>query len=574
MNKIVLLILCFILSSCNLNPNDSSKQILRLTHLGADPKTFNPWISSDASSSLFASMMFHGLIITDPDTDEPLPHMAESFQIEDSGKTIIMKLREGLRWSDNQPITAEDVEYTWNTLIRDEVAVSSLKDILTIDGQFPEVQAVDERTVIFKTTKVFAPFLKTIGIEIAPKHDIERFFREHHARSLEEKQKVFNEYLSVDTAPDKIVCSGAFKLHKIHSGERIELVANPNFFLKDEAGNQLPYLDKVIYSYVRDSAADTFKFLAGESYVLDVSPQNASLIKGLEQRYNFTLYDTGPSTGTNFIWFNLSKNIPEPKYSWFNNAEFRRAVSYAIDRDNIINNVFQGLGEAHFTAESLKSPYLNTTITGHRRDLNRAKEMLLASGFHFNNNSTRSELELLDAHNNRVEFNLFTNAGNQEREFMAVIIVNNLKDLGIKVNFKLLEFNNFVARLMQGKDYEAGIIGLTGGNEPNNGANVWKSDGRMHMFDVKKFQEHSITRDWEQEINNLLTQGVQVIEFNQRKYYYDKLQEIVYQYNPLIYIASPKVLIAVNNKVKGVRTTKYQGIIPYIYKLKIDPNSY
>ncbi len=570
MHRIFLLLLCLSLTSCCLNPNDSSQQILRLTHLGADPKTFNPWISSDASSSLFASMMFHGLIITDPDTDEPLPHMAESFKIEDGGKTIIVKLRQGLLWSDNQSITAEDVEYTWNTLIRDEVAVSSLKDILTIEGQFPQVEAIDEHTIVFKTTKVFAPFLKTIGIEIAPKHDIEKFFREHHASTLEQKQQVFNQYLSVDTDPAKIVCSGAFKLHKIQSGERIELRPNANFFLKDEDGNSLPYLDKIIYSYVRDSAADTFKFLAGESYMLDVSPQNAALIKGLEQKYKFTLYDAGPSTGTNFIWFNLSKNVSEPKYSWFNNVEFRRAVSYAIDRENIINNVFQGLGEPHFTAESLKSPYLNTQIKGHRRDVKRAREILIANGFHFNNNSASDELELLDASNNRVEFNLFTNAGNQERELMAVIIVNNLKELGIKVNFKLLEFNNFVARLMQGKDYDAGIIGLTGGNEPNSGANVWKSDGRMHMFDVKKFQDHPITRDWELEINNILTQGVQVIEFNQRKAYYDKLQELVYEYNPFIYIASPKVLVAVNNKVKGVRITKYQGVIPYIYKLKID----
>ncbi len=540
-----------------------------MTHVGTDPKTFNPWISTDASSTLFASLMFHGLFVLDPNTDEPLAHMAESFQISDGGKTITVKLKEGLVWSDGQPITAEDVEYTWNTLIRDEVAVSSLRDILTVEGKFPEVQMLDKHTVAFRTAKVFAPFLKTIGIEIAPKHDIERFFREHKAHSLAEKQQAFNQYLSVDTDPSKIVCSGPFRLHKLVSGERIELVANPKFFLKDEEGNKLPYLDKLIYSYVRDSAADTFKFLAGESYYLDVSPQNAALIKGLEKKYNFTLYDLGPSTGTNFIWFNLSNNVAEPKYSWFNNTEFRRAISYAIDRDNIINNVFQGLGAPHYTAESLKSPFLNESIKGHRRDINKAKQILLVNGFHYVTNKRTQELELFDAKNNRVEFNLFTNAGNQEREFMAVIIVNNLKDIGIKVNFKLLEFNNFVSRLMQGKDYEAGMIGLTGGNEPNSGANVWKSDGRLHMFDVKKFQKNPLTRAWEQEIDNLLIQGVQVMDTEERKVYYDRLQDLVYEYNPLIYIASPKVLCAVSNKVEGAQATKYQGVFPYVYKLRI-----
>ena len=89
------------------------------------------------------------------------------------------------------------------------------------------------------------------------------------------------------------------------------------------------------------------------------------------------------------------------------------------------------------------------------------------------------------------------------------------------------------------------------------------------MFDVKKFQDHPINRDWETEIDNILSQGVQVIDLNQRKKYYDKLQEIVYEQNPFIYIASPKILIAVNNKVEGIRVTKYQGVIPYIYKLRI-----
>lgn len=563
-----LIFILLFLSSCAIHAPE--QQVLRLSHQGADPKTFNPWISTDATSSLMASQMFHGLLISDPDTDEVKPHLAESFEIKDGGKLIIVKLRQGLRWTDAKPITAYDVEYTWNTLIRDGVAISSIRDIVTVDGKFPEVKAIDDLTVEFRTTKVFAPFIKTIGIEIAPKHHIEEFLIKEGAKTLEQKQQAFNRYLSINTPPNKIVCSGPFKLLKLKSGERIEFEANPKFFLKDDLGQQLPYVKKLIFVYVKDSSADIFKFLAGESHIINVAPQNASLLKTLEHKYGFTLYDSGPSTGTSFMWFNLSHNVPEPKYSWFNDSNFRKAISYAIDRENIVNNVYQGLGAPLFTAESLKSPFLNEKLAkGHVRDLDYAKKILLQSGFKFKISPKTRKLELRDAENNRVEFTLYTNAGNEERELMSVIIINNLKDIGIKVNFKPLEFNNFVSRITQAKDYDSGILGLTGGNEPNSGANVWKSSGRLHMFDPKQYQKNPLVRDWETDIDKIFEEGVQVIRFQDRKKYYDRFQEIVYQENPYIYIASPKILTAVSNKIDGVKMTKYEGPVPYLYRLRL-----
>lgn len=557
-----------LLNSCSVQPKEKLDGkfggTLRLTHTGGDPKTLNPWTATDASSSHFGSMLFEGLIVSDPDTNDPVPHFAESFEISNSGKKIEVKMRDDIFWTDGKPITAYDVEFTWNTLLRDEIAISSLRDILMVDGEFPEVIALNEKELIFKTKEVFAPFLDYIGIEIAPKHHVEKFFKENNANSFEEKQKAFSNYLNINSKPSEIVSSGAFKLDSIKHGERIELIKNKKYFKKDDKGRTLPYVKKISYSYVQDNTAAVFKFLAGEAYTLGVTPQNAAFIKSLEDQYDFKLYDNGPSTGTHFLWFNLSKNIPEPKYSWFNNKIFRKAISYAIDRDGIVNNVFQGLGAPLFTAESLVSPYLNEALAkGFKRNIKKAKELLRAEGFQL------KEDELFDKDGNRVEFNLFTNAGNPERELMAVIVVSNLKELGIKANFKLLEFNNFVGRLMQGKDYEAGIISLTGGNEPNGGANVWRSDGRLHMFDVKKFQDEPITRDWEKEIDKLFDQGVKVIEKEKRKKYYDKYQEIISEYNPLIYIASPKTLTAVSHKLGNIRNTKYGGVMPYLYKVYI-----
>lgn len=561
------------LSSCSINYQEkiSGKRggTLRQNHRGQDPKTFNPWIASDATSSGYAGIMFEGLLGSDPDTDQVIPRLAKTFTIKKDGKVIIIELKPNLKWSDGHPITADDVVFTWNTLIRDEVAVSSLKDIVAVDGEFPSVSKIDDLKIKFETAKTFAPFLKNLAIEIAPKHDIENFFKQQQAQSLEEKQKIFNNYLNVNYPPESIICSGAFKLKTIKHGERIEFERNPLFYEKDDDGKALPFIDKLSYSYSQDASSDIFRFLAEDSYSINVSAQNAALIKRLESKYDFTLYNLGPSSGTSFLWFNLSKNIKAPKYQWFNNKNFRKAISYAVDRENIVNNVFQGLGAELFTAESLKSPFLNTEIKGHKRDLKLALDLLMQEGFELR--EINNKKILFDQDGNQVEFNLFTNAANQEREAIGVIISSNLAEIGIKVNFKLLEFNNFVSRIMQGKNYDAGIMSLTGGNEPNSGANVWRSHGRLHMFDIKQHQVAPITRDWEKEIDQIFSQGVRTMDFAKRKKFYDRFQEIVYEENPMIYLASPVVLTAVSRKIASAKATKYGGVMPFLEKTYLQP---
>lgn len=537
--------------------------VLRSSHLGNDPKTFNPLIANDSTSSSYASRLFMGLVEHDPDTYEVIPSLAKSFEIFDDGKTIIVELRKDIFWSDGEAITVDDVLFTWNTLLKDKIAISSLRDILSVDGDFPEVRKISNAKVSFSTKKVFAPFLSYLSTVILPKHDIERFFIEKNASSFAEKQKAFNSYLDVYTKPSKIVSSGAFLLHELISGERIIMKKNPRFFIKDSEGNALPYVDKIVFTYSQDLGSAIFRFLADESYSLGVSPSNVALMKSLEKKYNYTLYEMGPSQGTNFFWFNLSTNVPQPKYSWFNNENFRLAMSYAIDREAMVANVFQGMADPLHTAEPAVSPFYNAKLAHYKQDIDYAKKLLEQEKFILKDGI------LYDKKNNKVEFDLFTNSGNKERELIAVIVKDNLAKLGIKVNVKVLEFNNFVGKLMQGKDYDSGVIGLTGGLEPNDGANVWKSDGRLHLFDVKSSQKNPITRSWEKEIDVLFDKGVQSLDFAQRKQIYDKFQSIIYEHNPLIYLASPQSFTMVKNKLENVRKTKYSGVIPYLYQVKV-----
>jgi peptide/nickel transport system substrate-binding protein len=552
----------FFFSACSLKPTNSG-MVIRAGQFGSDPKTLNPLIASDATSANYGRMLYPGLVENDADSYEVVPTLAKKFEVSDSGKKILVELRDDIFWSDGKKITADDVIYTWNTLLRDGVATSSLKDILSVDGVFPEVQKISDREIVFKTQKVFAPFLSSLGTEIMPKHHIESFFEKCQAKTFEEKQKAFMSYLDIYTKPEDIVSSGPFLFSELVSGERIVMKKNPYFYEKDKDGNQYPYADQLIYTFSKDTGSSIFRFFADELYYISASPNTAALMKSLEKKYDYTLYEMGPSTGTNFFWFNLSRNVPEPKYSWFNNKEFRRAMSHAIDREAIIKNVFQGMAKPLYTAEPQISPFFNEHLEEYPQDIDYAKSLLQEQGFVLKNG------QLYDVNSNRVEFDIYTNSGGKEREQIAVIIKANLDELGIKTNIKILEFNNFVGRLMQSKDFDAGVLALTGGNEPNSGANVWRSDGRLHLFDVKSAQENPVIRPWEKEVDKLFNKGVQTLDFNERKKVYDRFQEIIYEENPLIYIASPLTFSIAKHKVKNIRKTKYGGILPHIYEAAV-----
>jgi peptide/nickel transport system substrate-binding protein len=149
---------------------------------------------------------------------------------------------------------------------------------------------------------------------------------------------------------------------------------------------------------------------------------------------------------------------------------------------------------------------------------------------------------------------------------MASIIAANLEEIGITVYVKALEFNNLVARISAGKNYEMGLIGLTGSSEPNGGANVWRSDGRLHMFD-QRGETTSPVRPWEKDIDNLFSAGVRTMDFSKRYEYYKKFQEIIYDESPVIYLVSPRILVAGSDKVGNLRATRFQGIMPFLYEV-------
>ena len=525
--------------------------------IGEGPKTFNPWESKDATSSSLSSLMFEGLTTTDAYSGRIIPRLAKNIEIKND-KEYIVTLRRGLKWSDGKPITTDDVVFTWQNIIFEGFGNTSTRDNLYIEGKLPKVEKIDNLTIKFTTPVPFAPFESQLSTPIAPKHILEPI--------IKKGKSAFSSFWGVSAKPDSFVTSGPFKLKQYVPAERVVFEKNPDFFMIDRNETKLPYLERYTVYIVGDLNNEVLKFESGALDILSVRGNNIARFKALQKQGNYTLYNLGPETGTTFLTFNLNDRkspagkdfIPSYKQKWFNDKNFRTAVDYALDREGMVSNVLYGVGAPLFTAESLSSIYLNKAITGHSRDIKKAQELLKKSGFYYQNNA------LFDKNHNRVEFELMTNAGNTEREAIGVIIKQDLEEIGIKVNFKPIEFNSLVGKLMNSYDWDAIIIGLTGSPlEPHNGRNVWAHDGTMHLFNM----QDSTPSLWELRIDKLFEEGAKVLAFEERKKYYDEYQKIIYEQKPVIYLYSTVSMIAVRNKFGNIFPTSLGGAIHNIEEI-------
>lgn len=523
---------------------------IKLPIFGSGPKTFNLWASTDATSSDLSGLMFDGLFDTNPATGEIEPKLAKSYEITNGGRTIIVTLRDGIKWSDGTEITSDDVVFTWNEIVFNGLEGGGFRSLCQIDGKYPEVKKIDDKKVEFTTHVVFAPFLRQISYSPAPKHIFEPLIK---GKSNEDAKKDFLRFWGASVDPSKLVVSGPFKLSRYVKGERVEYERNPNYYAINSEGKKLPYLDKVIYVLIQDKSFELFKFLAGELDQIGIRGEDVELAKKVQSKRGFEIVNLGPTSATDFLILNLSRVKNKPYEEWFNDLNFRKAISYAIDREGIVDNVLAGIGKPLFTPESHASIFINKEIAdGYPQDLKYSKGLLSESGFKWN-----EEGRLLDSKGNKVEFTLLTNAENTNRKATGVIIQDDLSKLGIKANLRPLDFNTLIGRSDTG-DWEAIIIGFTGGFfEPNGGANVWKSDGRLHMFDGKP---HKL-RDWEIEIDRIFNDATKVVEFEERKKYYDRFQEIVYEKHPIIYLTSPMRIIAYQQSLMNVVPTVYGGVL-------------
>jgi len=529
------------------------REILKRTlhfHLSSDPKTLNPALAMETSSTEVIGDLFSGLTKLDLKTMKVKPNLAESWEVKEGGRVWIFHLRKDVRWSDGKPFTADDVVFTFNEVYLNDKIPTTARDIFTIKGKKIKVKKIDDYTVEFILPEPFAPFLNSLGIEILPKHKLEKYV----------KNGTFSTAWNVNTDPKEIVGTGAYKIKEYVKGQRVVYRANPYYYEKDEKGNRLPYIKEKVGVIIPDPDTALLKFVNGEIDYIGVRAQDL-LFLASQKKKDFVIYDLGATPSTTFLVFNQNPNAKIPKYKvkWFRNRTFRIAISHAIDREGIVKLVYNGLARPLYTPITpANRPYYDENYyPKFEFNLKKAKELLESIGF----KDRDGDGILEDPEGHDLEFTLITNAGNKEREMMGAIIKEDLRKIGVKVHFQPIDFNTLVSKLTTPPyEWEAVIIGLTGSLDPHFGRNVWHSSGSLHMWYPRQKKPST---EWEKKIDELIDRGATELNFERRVQIYKEMFRIITEEQPMIFIAAPKSMVAVKKYLRNVFPTVWGWYKPY-----------
>ena len=572
------------LSSCNPSQFTSkAAQVSQLVFVSpSDPDTFNSAISESFFSRIVFGLIYDGLINENGMTAELEPGLAESWDISEDQRRITFTLRPGLKWSDGEPFTADDIVFSYNEIYLNEKISTGVRDILRIgtSGAFPSIRKLDERRVEFTVPEPFAPFLRYAGgITILPKHILQESINTTDANG----NLNFLSTWGTDTDPKQIIGNGAYQMVSYTPAQRIILQRNPYYWRQDSQGKSQPYIERIVVQIIENTDNQFIRFRSGELDSLDVAPEMFGLLKQEENRGNYTIYNGGASSDTRFFGFNLNKAKNEKgepfvdpiKSRWFNTLAFRQAVAYGINRDAMKTNIFRGLGELQHSPIAVQSPYYLSPQEGlkvYAYNPQKAKQLLLDVGFKYNDQG-----KLLDWEDNPVQFTLLVKAEEKSRIDAAVQIQKDLSNLGIKADLQVINFNVIVQKLMS-RDWEAYVGGFGGGGvEPHNSFNIWYSQGSLHQFNQGQMPGEPPIQgwevsDWELEIDRLFEEGVKELDERKRQEIYGRFQQIVQEQVPFFYLVNSLSLQAVRDRITPIKFSALNGAFWNLYELQVKGN--
>ncbi len=479
--------------------------------LRGEPKTLNPLIAADARSREVIGVMQADLVHINRATQLTEPSLAKSWKVSPNGLEYTLVLRQGIKFSDGQPLVS--------------------------------VRKLDAYTLVFQLAKPYGAGERLFdGFYILPRHLLEKQYQEGK----------FDQAGTLATAASAWAGLGPFRLKEYVAGQRLVLERNPYYWKTDLKGNRLPYLDDLVYLFVQNADAQVLKFQSGETDVISqIGAENFTVLS--RQQYGYNMTDAGPGLEYYFLFFNLSEageKTPAEmlrKQKWFREVKFRQAVSAAVDREAIVRLVYQGRGAPLW---GLVAPgnrrWGNEKLAHPARSLERARTLLKEAGFSWNN-GPNGESRLLDAEGKPVEFSILTSSSNANYPKMAALVQDDLRQLGMRVQVVPLEFRSLLDRVLQTKEFDACLLGLVSFDaDPTADTNVWLSSGGSHLWNPS--QAHPATA-WEAEIDRLMEQQLAAPSYEQRKKLYDRLQEILAEEQPMIFLASPDILVGAKNVV-------------------------
>jgi len=479
-------------------------------YLHSDPKTFDPLLVDDDASEAIRYLTGGVLVRVNRRTQQAEPELATSWAIARDDRSITFNLREHLYYSDGTPFSADDVAYTMQRLM--DPALHSP----TGDSFRSGAGAV--RTHVDSPTRITITFP-------APVVGMDKLFDQVaivSSHSSNKERAVLGPFYVADYKPDSYVL----------------LKRNPNYWRRDAAGRQLPYLDSVRLGIQPNRDIEMMNFRRGE----------IDLINWLDSEYFDRLaslapalvHDAGPGLDSEQMWFNQVANAPIPAYKreWFRSTNFRRSVSEAINRADLCRVVYGGHAQpAAGPVSPANKFWFDAKLQPPAYDPTGALRLLQQDGFHLQGSTLR------DRQGNAVEFSIVTNAGNKPRERMATMIQQDLGKIGISVHVVTLDFASLLERITESHNYEAALLGMVNTElDPNTQLNIWLSASENHQWNPR---QKSPETPWEAEIDSLMKQQASSLDPAKRKACFDRVQEIVVEQQPFIYLVNKNALSAV-----------------------------
>lgn len=482
--------------------------------LRSQPKTFDPALVADDASETIRYLTGGVLIRVNRITQALEPELAISWKVSGGGRTIRFQLREGVFFSDGTPFTAAAVAFTVQRLMSPEIHSPTADSFRSAPGAVRSFVEGDHQVSL-----VFP----------APIAGLERLF----------------DQVAVVRSGSAAVL-GPFRVAESKAGVYVRLVRNPHYWKRDPQGRRLPYLDSIRLDIQQNRQLELLRLQRHQLDIISsLDPEQFEALSAVAPGW---AGDAGPALEPEVLWFNQVERAPIAEYRkvWFRSQNFRRAISEAIHRDDLCRLIFHGHARPAVGPVSPSNRFwFNARLKPHPYDPLSAARRLALDGFHKDGESLR------DRSGHVVEFSLITNSGNRARERMAAMIQSDLRAIGIRLNVVTLDFPSLIERITRSFDYEACLLGMINTDlDPNSQMNAWLSSADQHQWNPN---QSAPATPWEAEIDRLMRLQASTLAREKRKVFFDRVQEIVWEQEPFVYLLHKNTLVAVSPAVRNVR---------------------
>ena len=472
----------------------------------SDARTLVPALASDSASSDICGAVFNGLVKYDKNINI-IGDLAESWEVLDGGLVILFHLRKGVKWHDGVLFTAKDVEFTYRKLVDPSVKTPYSGDFERIE----KLEVVDDYTVKVIYKEPFSPALSSWGMWIMPEHILK------------------NEDLNRTSFARHPIGTGPYKFKTWKTGEKIELVSNHEYF------EGRPFIDRYIYRVIPDDATIFLELQTRGVDWTGLSPlQYIRQTSNNFFRANYNKFKY-PSFGFTYMAYNLA----DPK---FQDVRVRQAFNYAVNKKEIIDTIFFGLARVTTGPYMMDSWAYNKDVPSVPYDPAKARVLLAEAGW----NDADGD-GWLDKDGKPFEFTLIVNQGNAERSRCAEMVQKYMKDVGIKVKIRVLEWSALINDFINKKRFEAVLMGWFLSRDPDN-YDIWHSsktrEGEFNFIGYKN-----------PEVDRLLEEGRRTFDQAKRQAAYHKVHEIIYSEQPYLFLYSAEALPIINKRFRGVEVS-------------------